>query len=215
MMALEKDRDRRFVDAAAFAVAIAPFGSPPGGHGSARANVDRREDSFDRGSGGPAVLPAAATVTAARWTPLASRAASVHRGWIFGTVAAVGGAITIAVLGVEPRAPSSPAPASVATAPGVSAMPPAAASAAPTTGQGQVLGPGSEASSAPGGSSSAAATASAPAEPSIRPVPLGGPSKAGTGASRVAPVPSSSNKPRAAPALPGKKRTTDLPDDPG
>ena len=221
MLALEKDRDRRLPDAAALAAAIAPFGPSRSAHPSSLATVVRVNESFDRRSDGPALAPPPATATAAGWSPIASRATPARRRLIAGSTAVLAGAITVAILALDPRRLTSPEPASVMVSP---PAPQPAAASDPLVAAVQEHSPPLQAPP-----SSAVSSAAAP-EPSAKPTPVppqpesAARPKTVVAEPRVVPAPAPSAKPPAPadprrkvrPTLPpAKKGTAGLPDDPG
>jgi serine/threonine-protein kinase len=222
MMALEKDRDRRFPDAAAFAAAIAPFGSPPAAHSLSLARVGRRINSFEHGGDRTAPLPAAATITAAGWSPVTARATLARRSVIVGSVGVFAAVIAMAALFVEPRESTSPEPSSVASDQGPPQAPSSVASSRPETAAERAQGPSFEPASPSSGTSSAPATAQGTSpKTSTLPASSARPFKAIVGTTRVLPAPSAkappeepSRKPKP-PTLPPRKSSADLPDDPG
>ena len=206
MLALEKDRDRRFSDATALAAAIAPFGPARAALSSSLAHAGRTHESLDRRSDGPALLSPAPTVTAAEWTPGAPRASPARRRVIAGSLAVVAGAVTIAVLALEPRGPTSPEPVPLGVEPRASSTQPAAASHRPIAAQ-QEQSPPPEASS-----TSAASSAALPA-PSANSKPLPPPPEPSAAPKAPAPIDPRRKTRPAVPAV--KKGTADLPEDPG
>jgi serine/threonine-protein kinase len=218
MKALEKDRDRRFRDAAAFAAAIAPFASRSPGDAAPRTVRDATptlksgplEEAIARG---PAPGPSpAGPATAPGWTkPDAVRSARPRALWITALLA-LGMVLALLVLGElfpRSRAPSAGSPAQVLAA----QLPPApSAPSLPTVPQpSETTLPTSKQEPLPTATARPRETQSRKSvqlEPHAAPVETKPPSAGGT---TTDPSPSGS-----APRKPlTRKNAAGLPDDPG
>ena len=207
MTGLEKDRDRRFPDAAAFAAAIAPFASRDEAKHSLPAAVNRsQETSAVLALSGP-MLPANATATAAGWSRVGPRATRARRSVIAIALVLAASAIATAVVGLRPRA-TAPASSSVVSAHG-DFLPMPSGVSRPLENDGEPVGgsPVEPSSSVARPSSEPPAVASKAPAMSPRPpvIPTSAPPS----------VPARPSKATNPPRLPGKKPTTGLPTDPG
>jgi serine/threonine-protein kinase len=206
MQGLEKDRDRRFPDAAAFAAAIAPFASRPAAEPSLPSDAARSPARLPLLQATPAVQSARATITA--WSRGGAPATRARRKMIASGFAIASLAITTAVLILWPSGTTSPQPASVPSSYSDFSTPAPSVSSPTAIEMEQARGSRVEASSsAEPPSLESPATSNAPSViPTKRPTPT--PSVPPTPARS----PKSAPKP---PALPAKNSTTDLPTDPG
>jgi eukaryotic-like serine/threonine-protein kinase len=220
MRGLEKDRDRRFPDAAAFAAAIASFAS----RDDARHPSPPDEGRFERPSPppgpAPAMLAAGATATAAGWSRGGARAARARRSVVTAGVAIVAGAIVAAVFAFRPRASHSVEPASIASAQGDLSVPTLAVTPRIEVAREEQRTPVPASSIEPASSTGPASSIEpTPHEPpgGTRSAPIAAPSARPPTLPTSAPA-ATARPPKAAaksPLPPAKKAKIDLPADPG